>query len=103
MGWGGIEVALKDRRDVRRNNAVEESAKLRADGCGVRQKRNDRCSHNERREECNHGGVGGRLGEVETVVVYRVENRTMKGDRDAEKSSHLPVRIQARVAEVKLS
>ncbi len=91
----GIEVALKKRQDVGWENAIEEGAELRADGKGVRQKRNHRRSDNHRRKERDHGGVGGRLGEVETVVVYRAKNRTLEDDRDAEESSHLPVRIQA--------
>ena len=99
MGRRGIEVALKDGCDVGRDNAVEESAKLRADGCGVRQKRNDRCSHNERRKERNHGRVSCGLGEIETVVVYRAKSRPVEDDGDTKESFHLPVRIQAVVAD----
>ena len=73
-GPGGLrrsdEVALEQRADVRRQDAIEEDGKLKAEGSGIGQEAGNSCCDDEGWEERNHGRVGGGLGEVEPVMPH---------------------------------
>ena len=72
------EVALKQRADVGGKDAVEEVGELEAEWGGIGQEADDCGGDDERGEERHHGGVGGGLGEVETVVPTCAKQRAVE-------------------------
>jgi len=91
-GSGGLargdEVALQQGADVRRQDAIEEDCKLKTDGSGIGEHAgNSRCD-DERREERDHRGVGGGLGEVEAVMPHCTKQCAVKSHGKAKEPSH---------------
>jgi hypothetical protein len=79
---------LQERADVGRKDAIEDEGDLVAEGCVVRKKADDGRSYDERREEGDHGGVGGGLSKVEAVVLHGAEESAVEDRGKAQKSSH---------------
>ena len=67
------EVGVEQRADVGRQDAVEESGHLEAEGDGIRQETDEGGSNDERGKERNHGGICRGLANGEYVVL---EGRT---------------------------
>ena len=82
------EVALEERADVGREDAIEEGGELEAEWGGVGQKADDGGGDDERGEERHHRGVGGGLGEIETVVPGCAKESAVEDSGKAQESSH---------------
>lgn len=85
---GGIEVALEQGGNVRREDGREEIAKLRSYGSGVRKEGNDCGGDDEDWKESNDRRVGSCLSEIKEVVIQRVKECAVEDRGDAEVSSH---------------
>ncbi len=92
---GFYEVALEERADVWRKNAIEEERELKAEGSVVGKETDDGSCSNERRKEGHHRRVGGRLGQVQAVVPACSNHRAVE---DAGKTHQCSYGIHPRSA-----
>lgn len=83
------EVALKDGSHVRRENPIEEKGQLETERSCVRKEADEGRRDDKRGEERDHGGIGRRLGNIETVVRHNAKQRAVEYGGDTEESSHV--------------
>ncbi len=86
--WRINEVAFEKRADVGRKDAIEEGGELEAKRGGIGQETDDCGCDDERGKERHHCGVGGGLGEIETVVPSGAKQSALENSGKAQESSH---------------
>jgi hypothetical protein len=82
------EVALQQRTDVRRKDAIKERGELKAQWSVIGKQADDGGGDDERGKQRHHGRVGSGLGKVETVVPPGANKCTVKNAKKAQESSH---------------
>lgn len=82
------EVALQQRTDVGGKDAVKESGQLEAEWSVVGKETDNSGGDDEGGKEGHHRGVGGGLGEVETVMPCCAKKSAMENARKTQESSH---------------